>query len=117
MYCALNAILDSRLTDDHLHFSFLYFLRQEAGEAIEFDIDVPIKSLFSATLTEDAFVLVIALFELHHAINIPDEFCNWSLTLREFLRRVSILSRLSPGEYCKHLHELVAASRQHARPN
>lgn len=117
MYPAFQAIRDAKPTDNHLLFSLLYFLRREDENAIDVDIDIPIKNLFSATLTEDALGLVIALFELHHAIDIPDSFCDWDLNIREFLRRLSTLPRLGPEEYRKHLHELVVATQRNARPN
>jgi len=46
MYHAFQAILDAKLTDNYLLFSFLYFLRQEDEGAADLDIDVPIKDLF-----------------------------------------------------------------------
>jgi hypothetical protein len=117
VYPAFQAVLDSQLTDNYLLFSFLYFLRQEDEDTTDIDIEVPIKDLFSPTLTESAFVLAVGLFELHHAIYIPDDWCDWNLSVTEFLRRVATLPRLSPEEYRKHLEEIITTFQLNARPN
>jgi len=117
MYHAFQAILDGQLTDNHLLFSFLYFLRQEDEGATDIDIDVPIKDLSSPTLGDPEFGLAVVLFELHHAINIPDTFCDWDLSIREFLRRVTTLPRLSPEEFGLHFREIVTAIQANCRPN
>ena len=117
MYHAFQAILDATLTDNHLLFSFLYFLRQEDEGAADLDIDVPIKDLFSDSLGDPEFGLTVALFELHHAINIPDTFCDWDLSIREFMRRVATLPRLRPEEFANHLHEIIQAIQLNCRPN
>jgi hypothetical protein len=117
MYPAGQAIMDSRITEDHLLFSFLYFLRQEDDGATHVDVDVPIKDLFSPTLTEPAFIFAVGLFELHHALNIPDEFCDWNQSVRELLGRIGTLPTLTPEEYRQHLQESVRAIQLSDRAN
>jgi hypothetical protein len=57
------------------------------------------------------------LFELHHAINIPDAFCDWNQSVRELLGRIATLPKLSAAEYGKHLKESVRAIQISARAN
>jgi hypothetical protein len=109
--------MDSRITEDHLVFSFLYFLRQEDDGATHVDVDVPIKELFSPTLTEPAFIFAVGLFELHHALNIPDDFCDWNQSVRDLLRRIAALPKLGPAEYRRHLVESVRAIQLSDRTN
>jgi hypothetical protein len=117
MYHAFQAILDATLTDNHLLFSFLYFLRQEDDGATEIDIDVPIKDLFCDSLGDPEFSLAIILFELHHAINIPDAFLDWDQSIRELLRRVATLPKLGREEFADHLEEIITAIQVSSRPN
>jgi hypothetical protein len=42
MYPADQAMMDSHITEDHLLFSFLYFIRQEDDGATHVDVDAPI---------------------------------------------------------------------------
>ena len=107
MYPAIQAMLDAKPTDDYLLFSFLYFLRQEDDHATAIDVDVPIKELFTDSLTDAAFTLTIILFELHHGIDIPDEYHDWDQSIRELLRRVATLPTLSSEEFGKHLQMMI----------
>jgi|WetSurMetagenome_2_1015567.scaffolds.fasta_scaffold197464_1 hypothetical protein len=117
MYPADQAIMDAQITEDHLLFSFLYFLRQEDDGATLIDVDLPIKELFSPTLRESSFIFAVGLFELHHALNIPDEFCDWNQSVRELLRRIATLPTLNPAEYRKHLVESVRTIQLSDRAN
>jgi hypothetical protein len=76
-----------------------------------------IEDLFSPTLRESAFIFVLGLFELHHALNIPDEFCDWNQSVRELLRRIAALPKLRSLEYRKHLNESVRTLLLSARAN
>jgi hypothetical protein len=117
MYPALQAVLESKMTDNHLLFSFMYFLRQEDDCVMDVDVDLPIKDVFSPSLTEPSFSLAVVLFELHHAINIPDEFLDWNMSIREFLRRVATLPKLTPEEFGKHLSEMIRTFQLNSRLN
>jgi len=47
--------------------------------------------------------MVTAFFKLHHGINIPDDFQDYNLTLRQFVDKVSDLPKLSSADYLEHL--------------
>jgi hypothetical protein len=117
VYPAIQAMLDAKPTDNHLLFSFLYFLRQEDENATDLDIDVPIKDLFTTTLIKPGFALAVVLFELHHAIDMPDEFLDWNMSIREFLRRVATLPRLKPEEFGRHLQQTITAIQSNVQQN
>src|ERR1035437_11000257 len=93
-------------TDNFLLFSFCHFLSNTITYWDETHIDHPFSDLFiDVEFTENHLVLLIGAFELHHGINIPDEFLDYSLTIREFIDKVAKLPILSPEEYKHHLEE------------
>ncbi|MBS4028948.1 MAG: hypothetical protein KGZ58_09950 [Ignavibacteriales bacterium] len=103
MNSSLWNLLYVKPTDNYLLFSLSYFIAQQNDFLEEVNVDIPIKELFSDKFPEEEFILTVGIFELHHGINIPDNYLDYGLTLREFVARVSALARLTSDEYAKHI--------------
>ena len=91
---------------DHLLFSLSYLLIRETDGLEEINLDIPIRSLFNEPFQPDDFILTVIVFELQHGYNIPDDFLDYGLTLREFSKRISRLSQLKADEFEKHLQDM-----------
>jgi hypothetical protein len=84
---------------------------QEDEDWANVDIDLPIKDLFSETLSDAAFHLAAFVFQFHHAITIQDEFFDWELSIRHFLTRVATLPKMSREEYGEALRKTITSAK------
>jgi len=98
--------------DNFLLFSFCHFLANTITYWDETHIDHPFSDLFiDNEFTEKHLVLLIGTFELHHGLNIPDEFLDYRLTIREFIEKVAKLPALSPEEFKLHLDNILEVKK------
>lgn len=120
----MNAALWPLLTfdgydnQDHLMFSFCYFLQLEAGQGFKIDPDVPINQMFTEGDYQDGdFVLAAALFALHHNLDLNDNMLNYDLTLREFVAMLAKSQDLNPDEFKTALNKLIDVMKLRLRTN
>ena len=97
---------NSILTNNYLLFSFCHLVSNSITFWDDSHLEHPISKLFiDESFTKEHWILTISTFELHHGINIPDEFLDFNLTIREFIDKVTLLPKLSNEEYKIYLED------------
>lgn len=103
---------DTITTDNHLLFSFCHLL---SGVITNWDdelLNYPISDLINSDFTEEHIYMITSIFELHHGIDIPEDYLDFCLTFRQFIDKVTLLPKISPAEYKIHLDEMRVAGQK-----
>lgn len=84
---------------NYLIYSYLYFVNREIGYQKFIDPDIPIEKQFDDRFDEFSLIIASVKFEMNHAVEIPDEYMDYTQTLRQLAVRISQLPRIDDKDY------------------
>ncbi|MCX5814167.1 MAG: M48 family metallopeptidase [Proteobacteria bacterium] len=85
--------------------SFIGLINKEISNKKKINADLSIESQFDEIFSDADLIAAAIKFEMHHGVEIPDDYMVFTSTFRELIKKISKLPKISPNEMSKFIRQ------------